>query len=762
MYYNGYAWWASWINKLVPNDESAFSISRNNGDTWNQLSLIDTTIDWFNDVAVSADCTTVYLASVHRNVGVGCNEFDSVWRSSVSPSVSSPLPASAFAGAYWERVLCHTTSVCCRVPQTDLPILRTVQSCSDSSDGGTVAWAAQYAPGPVLAGGVMAWSPDYGDFWIVLTPTNLIQDFAFDSSRLMFTLSPGGRVQKLVFTGTAWSTALPSSLTGIAGHTITARNGRVLVGAAQSDLQDAAVAFSADGANNWVKYRDRMPVGGNVHAIFDVDFDKNSFIYAAVDDNVTTGTVYRNTAPAFTRWDSDDMMDISNGAWGADWWSDNYSQAHGDPPHRAAYHGIVQAFTGNSQPALYAAHDNVTSSIAPAPGGVPSNSSVCRTLEPRNGMPKPGFYWDCLDIFLPPTITGVHFTLEPSSLKACGCCSPNTNTTLFAIDNQSGFSLTGVSIADDPAGFLLSFGSLLKGRYMQTPGYNPPAMQGMLWAYTDCLAKKGPALRNPADQALLGADPVTGRNQQVDLSWEQLCLSTSYELQVAKDREFTLRVNPQVSNVSNIQAVTGSILLRMDETNMTSPAAWLAPGTLPENGSFYYWRIRSYQSATRQIAASPWSEVRSFRIKPGFIVNSPYYGVQLLSPSNGCVACKVKPAAFSWSPWKEATRYEFALAKDPDFKQVVKSATTGTTGYQADGALEYGTNYFWRVRAVEINGKAIPSDWSATFSFRTESAPAAPPAPPAEPPTPLWVWFVIGLGVGLVAVVLVFIIRTRS
>ena len=71
---------------------------------------------------------------------------------------------------------------------------------------------------------------------------------------------------------------------------------------------------------------------------------------------------------------------------------------------------------------------------------------------------------------------------------------------------------------------------------MKTPGYNPAINQGMLWAYTDCLAKKGPVLRMPADGALVGADPVTGRNQQIDLSWEQLCLSTVYELQIAKDR----------------------------------------------------------------------------------------------------------------------------------------------------------------------------------------------------------------------------------
>ncbi len=61
---------------------------------------------------------------------------------------------------------------------------------------------------------------------------------------------------------------------------------------------------------------------------------------------------------------------------------------------------------------------------------------------------------------------------------------------------------------------------------LDSPGYTPFLRQGMLWAYTDCLAKKGPVLKSPADQFLVGADPVSGRNQQIDLTWEQLCLST--------------------------------------------------------------------------------------------------------------------------------------------------------------------------------------------------------------------------------------------
>jgi len=50
---------------ITANDESAFGISRNNGETWNQTAMIDTTITKFTDIAPTPDCKTVYLASVN-------------------------------------------------------------------------------------------------------------------------------------------------------------------------------------------------------------------------------------------------------------------------------------------------------------------------------------------------------------------------------------------------------------------------------------------------------------------------------------------------------------------------------------------------------------------------------------------------------------------------------------------------------------------------------------------------------------------------
>jgi hypothetical protein len=207
--------------------------------------------------------------------------------------------------------------------------------------------------------------------------------------------------------------------------------------------------------------------------------------------------------------------------------------------------------------------------------------------------------------------------------------------------------------------------------------------------------------------------------------------------------------------------VTGSIRIAMDANNMTSPAVWISPGALPEAGAIYWWRIRVFQSATRQLARSPWSEARSFTVKAGFIVNTPYYGVQLLSPNNGCTGCRTKPVSFSWAPWKEATKYQFDLSKDPEFKQLVVTATTTTTGYEYKNALEYSTNYFWRVKALEVNGLNIPSDWSATFSLTTAPVPAIPPPPAQEPAIPVWVWVLIAIGAILVIVTLILVFKTR-
>jgi len=730
-------WWQGFLAIPIHEDESAFGYSRNNGETWNQTGLIDTTIDWFNDVAPAADCTTIYLAS--SNIfkppqefppetppeTTFCSGFDSVWRSSINPEVESPHSPVWPIGTYWERVLCRVTAPDCTGAQTDAPLLRLAP---DKTDGQIVFWAAQ---DPVVCqdvatfdDGIAMWSPDFGDYWADITPREPVQDFCAESSTLLYFLSKDGLVQKMPYTGTAWSSAEPNADTqlGVA-HTIVAQaEGKVLCGSDETmTAVSYSVAYSLDAAETWSAILGQLPTNGSVHVAFDPDFDNNATIYAA-DDNApcstgaNRGTVYRNTIPSYGRWEDLDMMAAANGAIGSGV----------GVPHAVGQYGIQLAFTGaNGQTALYSAHtDDGTDDCAC--DDEDTNSAVCRTLWPLDGMPKPGIVWDCLDVFQPSTVTGIEFTLEPWSLKLCGCLTLHTDTTLWAIDARH---------------------------------YDPDTNQGMLWAFTDCVAKAGPALITE-DGMLIGCDPVSGRNQEVNLCWEQLCLASAYDIEVAKDEDFTIRVIDWVTDGADDIADPSDTIAAcwwynagtfLQPVDVTQPCCYIPAGAQAsdrgvtggsaiaffgnfECGHIYYWRVMVRECATGQIVRSPWSEVNSFGIKAGLPVQTEYYGIKLLAPSNGCRGCPVSPVSFSWAPYKGISKYQLVLAKDAAITDIIAEAEVGNTAaYEYEGTLDYSASYFWCVRPLEPS----TDDWSATFSFTTETAPPPPPATPVEPPS-LW------------------------
>ena len=138
-----------------------------------------------------------------------CNEFDSVWRSTINPNVAAPLPAIPPLGTSWERVFCHYHLGSCNVPQSDLPILRVVESCTDKKDGEIVGWAAELPMQQRRHRRRLAWSPDYGDYWAMITPVSRA-GLRFRVQHRPVYPQPGGLVQRLPYTGTAWSTNLPS------------------------------------------------------------------------------------------------------------------------------------------------------------------------------------------------------------------------------------------------------------------------------------------------------------------------------------------------------------------------------------------------------------------------------------------------------------------------------------------------------------------------------------------------------------------------
>jgi hypothetical protein len=442
--------------------------------------------------------------------------------------------------------------------------------------------------------------------------------------------------------------------------------------------------------------------------------------------------------------------------------------------HRA-YYGLVQTNSknANGQGTLYAAHrpgvgcgaGDIAGNVIPQPDGcLMPWSGVERTLRPLDGIPKPGIEWCCLDasdslyrVQNPP----VWFTLEPKSLKICGCLTQETDATLYALDNDWYASNHNA---------VMGIGGIARVRD-----------RGQLWAYTDCVAKVGPVLTMD-DGTIIGCDPATGRNQEVNFTWEQLCIANWYQFVLAKDNAMTQTMISAA--VSPFQVTSPALVLwaggegsSPDFANMftwgTAPAALQGKPPSLECGHTFYWMIRVIEVVTQEATTnllggecgfsawgvpSPWSEIRSFTIKAGFKVSTPYYGVQLLAPDNGCGCACAAPVCFSWSPFKETTAYKFELSENADMSSPLVSTTvTGATAYQYTGTIKCNTNYFWRVMSTE----PAPSEWSATFSFMTQPEPPPPAPAPAPKPTPIWVWVVIAIGAILVIVTLVLIFKTR-
>lgn len=371
--------WPAALLTGVGLDESALSLTRNRGETWNQTGLIDTRIDKLTDVAPSPDSSTIYLASVNRSQG--CAGFDSVWRSSINPQVAAPLPVLTEPGIIWERVLCRPTGETCVGEQTDMALLRLPP---DREDGMIVMWAAQDSQ-MLLDRGVMMWSPDYGDYWAVVTPRRPVQDFALESSTMLYVLSPIGLVQKMPYTGVAWATTLPDVDTGLDSASAIAAfaGGCVIVSGGKSSLFPAA--YSTNGAQSFSPILTPLNMDTAVPA-FSPHFSSDNIFYLATNKSGTAGSVYCNTVP------------------GSGGWTDL-------KPPGTGYTGLALG----QREALYAARQR----------------AVDRAVFPHMGIPGNDGRWEVLDLNLLPTVS---FTLGPNSLKLSKLGS--SANVLYAIDDD--------------------------------------------------------------------------------------------------------------------------------------------------------------------------------------------------------------------------------------------------------------------------------------------------------------------------------------
>ncbi|HAV10470.1 MAG TPA: hypothetical protein DCX22_02505, partial [Dehalococcoidia bacterium] len=240
---------AGWPGGLLTTqslDESAFSLSLNNGKTWNQLGLIDTDINFLSDVAASAGADTVYLSTINTNAGF--SGFDSVWRSSSFPTQKN-----------WERVFCFLATSNDTIVRIGPP------------EGSQPIYVAARLTGNLYA------SFDQGQTWSATFPGVTITDFTATKINGIPTLHALENASIRTGQGSCgswqWAQKVNTGLT--AGHTVTA-NTRGIVAVGESG--QGRIAYSVDGGREFAQTLS-VPVPGNIHPVI----AGNQAIYAGSD-----------------------------------------------------------------------------------------------------------------------------------------------------------------------------------------------------------------------------------------------------------------------------------------------------------------------------------------------------------------------------------------------------------------------------------------------------------------------------------------------
>jgi hypothetical protein len=399
-------------------DESAFSVSpyalayeqllntftktkdTDIGNIWNQLSLVDTEMDFLSDVAAldapqagenlaTNDYDILYLFSVSENMTVPVR-FNSLWRSTSDPP-----------GRTWERVLC--------IASDNVPILRVKQTSYDETDRSDAIVFAN------LGTDTVGYSANEGQIWDIRSLTT-VTDLAVAKDTVIYVLN-NTLVYRYELVGTGWVQKNKVDTQLDAGHTIavplknppkTGGTGTeetkdmVLVGEAGPPNGSGRIAYvdfsgTIVTVNPPISERIAPPVAGDAHVIFDDKYEQNSIIYDATHDPISgNGKIYRWTIDKSTAW------------------------SELEPPN-SDFYGLVQR-----NDVLYGAWriPQVSAIIA-------NKAGVDRTLYPRANVPPPP-EWDYLVAGLP-IAPLFFFNREPTSLKI----SSNEYNSLWAIDNRA-------------------------------------------------------------------------------------------------------------------------------------------------------------------------------------------------------------------------------------------------------------------------------------------------------------------------------------
>ena len=324
-----------------------------------------------------------------------------------------------------------------------------------------------------------------------------------------------------------------------------------------------------------------------------------------------------------------------------------------------------------------------------ANGTVYSNSWQFTTGSPGSGNGNPG-----------PILTQPTNGATDIATNGAFSWQSITGTTSYRIQisTSSYFGYNQVDVSG-----LTSPNYTVSGLYLLTPYYwrvNATSSAGTTdWSttYSFTTASTNPP---PGPTAPILDTPVSGTTNTPltpTLVWNASQGATSYNLQVSTNTQFS----SFIVNSTGLSTTSYSLSGLNEATT-------------------YYWRA----SATNSNGTSGWSSVWNF-ITISSIPPTPV----LASPTNGSTNELTNPT-LTWNNAQGATSYNLQLALDSQFTNLVtnQSGLTSTTYNVPE--LTNGTQYYWRVNAVNSSGT---STWSESWSFTTTIP--VPPIPTLSQPT---------------------------
>ncbi len=227
-------------------DESAFSISSDDGNNWQQLSLMDTTLT-VADIAPAPDSKNLFLTTYSQYGPEG------IWRSAASTQTG--------IGWYWSRQLAMETT-------SERIILR----LSPDYDSDYTIYAVE------VGGTQIVVSHNRGNSWKKHIALGAAVDMVVEDEDTIYLALSGGYITKSNNSAFIWGQPVKTGLSEINMLSI-AEKGTILVGG-----RNGEVAYSTDGGASFTRISEAIGTG-DVQVVADAGYQENGIIYAATDDS---------------------------------------------------------------------------------------------------------------------------------------------------------------------------------------------------------------------------------------------------------------------------------------------------------------------------------------------------------------------------------------------------------------------------------------------------------------------------------------------